>query len=255
MAINARRVANNQRAEDAYSMYKRGATLEEVGREFGVTRERVRQIFRDRDLPIRSVKEAAALKRALQSREYAESIKRRFAELRDADAVARELKLPRPVVTAVVEAAFTTADRRKPKRARKLYSDDELIGFLRAASAALGGVLTAQVYTAYARTQKTNDGRPWPTHQTYLLRFGSWRKAVTAAGLAANPSSPIVGQTLFGDGHCVDALRAAARSLGRPPTASEYDDFARSSNGALPSEATVRHRLGRWYQALDRAGL
>jgi hypothetical protein len=236
-------------------MYEAGATLEEVGRAFGISRERVRQIFRDHGLPVRSVQDAHTVQRARQSRQYADRIKDRFRDLRDVDAVAKELRLPKTLVVEVVNGAFTAAERRKPKQAKKKYSDDELIEFLRAASMALGGVLSAQGYTDYARGQTTQDGRPWPTHQTHALRFGSWRDAVKAAGLAANPSSPIAGQTIFEDGHCIDALRAAARALGRPPTADEYEEFARASNGAFPSQAAVRQRLGRWYQALERAGL
>lgn len=236
-------------------MYQDGATLEEVGRAFGISRERVRQIFRDQGLSVRSVNEAHALQRARQSRQFADRIKDRFRDLRDVGAVARELHLPKTLVAEVVNGSFRAAERRKRKDPRKKYSDEELIEFLRFASAALGGVLSAKGYTDYARGQKTADGRPWPTHQTHALRFGSWREAVEAAGLAANPSSPIAGQTLFEAGHCIDALRAAARTLGRPPTADEYEEFARTSNGALPSLATVRHRLGGWYQALERAGM
>lgn len=247
--------AGRKRAVAAHAMYESGAALEEVGRAFGITRERVRQIFRDHGLPVRSVKDAYALQRARQSREHATRIEHRFRHLRDIDAVARELRLPRTLVAEIVQDAFTPAERRKATNARKKYSDEELIEFLKAASVAVGGVLSAQAYTTFARGRKTRDGRPWPTHQTHALRFGSWRAAVEAAGLASNPSSPIAGQTIFEDGHCIDALRAAARALGRTPTADEYEEFARTSNGALPSQATVRHRLGRWYQALERAGL
>jgi hypothetical protein len=236
-------------------MYEAGATLEEVGRAYGISRERVRQIFRDHGLPVRSVKDARALQRARQTSQYAPCIKNRFRELRDVNAVAQELQLPRNLVAEIVQGSFTPAERRRPKHARKKYSDEELIRFLQVASTELGGVLTAQGYTDFARTRRTRDGRPWPTHQTHALRFGSWRAAVNAAGLAANPSSPIAGQMIFEDGHCIDALRAAARAVGRAPTADEYDEFAKASNGALPSQATVRHRLGRWYQALDRADL
>lgn len=247
--------AAEERAAAAHAMYEKGATLEEVGRAFGISRERVRQIFRDRGLPIRSVKESYALLRVRQSSQYASRIKGSYRRLRDVNAVARELRLPRTLVAEIVAATFTHAERRKPKTAPKKYTDDELIEFLQAASTAMGGVLSAQSYTAFARGQKTSDGRPWPTHQTHALRFGSWRAAVKAAGLTANPTSPIAGQTIFEEGHCIDALRAAARTLGRAPTADEYDDFARASKGALPSQATVRHRFGSWSHALECADL
>lgn len=253
--LGTRSTPGHKRAAAAHAMYERGATLEAVGRTFGLSRERVRQIFRDHGLPVRSVSDTHALQRALQSGQHANRIKERYRELRDVDAVAQELGLPKTLVAEIVLDAFTPAERRKPKNAKKKYSNEELIEFLQAASNALGGVLSAQGYTDYARGRKTPDSRPWPTHQTHALRFGSWRAAVKAAGLAANPASPIAGQTIFEDGHCIDALRAAARALGRAPTADEYDEFARASHGALPSQATVRHRLGRWYQALERAGL
>jgi hypothetical protein len=236
-------------------MYEAGATLEEVGRAFNITRERVRQIFGEHGLPVRSVRDTYALQRARQTHENAERIMDAYRELRDVDAVAQALDLPKALVATIVRDGFTAAERRKPKLTRKKYTSEELVAFLRSASKALGGVLTAQGYTKYARTQKTSDGRPWPTHQTHALRFGSWREAVFAAGLTANPSSPIAGQTLFDDGHCIDALRAAARAIGRIPTAEDYEEFARASNGALPSQATVRHRLGTWYEVLARAGL
>ena len=248
-------VAANRRAVEAHALYEAGATLEEVGRAFNITRERVRQIFREHGLPVRSVRDAHALQRSRQTQQHGERIKQRFLELRDVDAVAQDLDLPKALVAGIVRDGLTAAERRKPKLARKKYSDEELVRFLQSASAALGGVLSAQGFTEYARTRKTSDGRPWPTHQTHALRFGSWREAVIAAGLAANPSSPISGQTIFEDGHCIDALRAAARAVDRAPTADDYEEFARASNGALPSQATVRHRLGTWYEALARAGL
>ena len=128
----------------AHAMYEAGATLEEVGRAFGISRERVRQIFRDHGLPVRSVKDSSALHRARQSRQYSSLIKDRFREVCDVGVVAHELQLPKTLVAEIVENAFTPAERRKPKNARKKYSHDELIEFLRAASAALGGVLSAQ---------------------------------------------------------------------------------------------------------------
>jgi hypothetical protein len=245
----------DRRAEQAYELYKAGATLAEVGERYGVSRERVRQIFRDHGFRVRSIAETRALQRDRQIAEHAASICECFREHRDIGEVAKRLNLPEGLVKEVIKTRFSKAQRRKPKATSKRYSDEELIGFLQETSRALGGVLTVKGYNDYARGRQTADGRPWPTNQTHGLRFGSWHAALTAAGLAANPSSPIAGRTLFDDGHCIDALRAAARELGRPPTAEEYDGFARASNGGLPSQATVRIRLGGWYQALSQAGL
>ncbi|HWN72683.1 MAG TPA: hypothetical protein VNN15_02620 [Solirubrobacterales bacterium] len=137
----------------------------------------------------------------------------------------------------------------------KKYSDDELLRILREANEALGGILTSDGYNDFARGRTFPDGRPWPTHQTHFHRFGSWRKALLAAGLAANPSSAIAGQRIFDQSHCLDAIRHAHRELGETPSISDYEAISKASNGALPSAATVRNRCGSWSQAVHLAQL
>jgi DNA-directed RNA polymerase sigma subunit (sigma70/sigma32) len=46
-----------------YSLYAQGSTLEEVGKLYGLTRERVRQLFKEADLPTRSRHEASGRNR------------------------------------------------------------------------------------------------------------------------------------------------------------------------------------------------
>lgn len=251
-----RRSASHLDGDAAYARYRAGLTLDEVAQEFGVSRERVRQVFSENEFPVRSLAETAALRRSRLVSEAGDSIRVAFAESRDIDEVAKKLALPRSVVASVVESSFTSKERRKKLRpVKRKYSDDELRSFLLEASTTLGGVLSANAYTKFARSRKTEDGRPWPTHQTFGLRYGTWRAALLDAGLAANPSSPIAGQVIFEVSHCVDALRAAAREVGTPLTTHAYDEYAKSTKGALPSLATVRHKLGRWPEALSRAGL
>ena len=137
----------------------------------------------------------------------------------------------------------------------KKYSDEELLEILREANTELGGILTTSAYDELAKRHHFLDGRPWPTHQTHFLRFGSWREALLTAGLAANPSSPIAGQRLFDQSHCIDAIRHVHRELGSVPTLSDYEGVAKASNGALPSTATIRHRCGSWTDALRMAQL
>lgn len=250
-----RKKKGQERVARMYALYNEGATLQEVGERFDLTRERVRQLFREHDLPVRSVAEAMALRRALEAQNLTRAIREAFAETHDIAKVAARCGVPRSLAREVIEEEFEPREWRKQKAAHKKYSDEELLDFLRRASAAIGGVMSGGAYDKFARAKKTKDGRPWPTKQTAMLRFGSWREALIEAGLPTNPSSPIAGQILFDQGQCVDALRAAARHFGRPPTVSEYDEFARQSNGALPSAATVRNRLGKWYEALTKAGL
>jgi hypothetical protein len=160
------------------------------------------------------------------------------------------------------EGACPPARGKRQKRRRtsadwveKKYSNAELLQVLRDANEAIGGVLTTSAYDQYANERSFTDGRPWPSHQTPFNRFGSWRGALLAAGLAANPSSPIAGRRIFDQSHCIDAIRHVHRQVGAVPTFSEYESIAKASGGAFPSGATVRNRCGSWAEALRMAEL
>lgn len=162
-----------------------------------------------------------------------------------------------PAEPATAEQACPTpASQRRRKRGsgQKQYSDRELVECLRTASKELGGVLSTTSYAEYIRGRIMRDRRSWPSHQAHQLRFGSWRKALLRAGLRANRSSPIADQFLFSSEHCTDAIQHLAREIGHAPTAYEYEQAAKASNGAMPSQATVRNRCGTWLGALRLAG-
>jgi Homing endonuclease associated repeat len=208
------------RVADMHAKYSEGASLREVGEEHGLSGERVRQLFVRNGLKTRSPDEVRAAQKVARK-------------------AAREKKR---------KGRRSTADWIEKK-----YSDAELLEILQEANRAVGGVLTVHRYDRLAKQRNLADGRPWPTHQTHFHRFGSWRQALLAAGLTANPSSAIAGQRLFDVGHCIDAIRHVAREVGAQPTVSEYESIARASNGALPSAATVRNRCGSWGEALRQA--
>ena len=244
-----------KRAQTMDEMYQLGATLQEVGTAFGVTRERVRQILNEAGFGTDRAERAVAIRERRQ-REHVAAVLEAFRRSSDARQVARELELPYELVNDILCEHVPTGERRAHwKKPKPKYSDEELIEFLQIASRTLGGVLTTAAYTSFARARKTSDGRNWPTHQTHFNRFGSWRLALEAAGLAANPASAIAGQTLFQVEHCVDAVRSVSREIAKVPTAAEYEVAARDSRGALPSLATVRNRCGTWNDALSKAGI
>ena len=244
------------RTPEMYALYEQGATLQEVGDEFGVSRERVRQVFSDAGLKIRSMSEVALLKRETD-RQRVEEILESFYRLKNLRLVALELEIALSTVRSVLRERLPRGEYRMigRKPAKKTYSDEELIGFLVEANGALGGTLTNAAYNAFARGRRMTDGRPWPTHQAPLLRFGSWRNALIAAGLHANPSSPITGKTRFDTDVCVEAIRTVNRELGEIPTARAYEQYVQSRGETLPSASTVRHRCGTWNEALRMAGL
>jgi Homing endonuclease associated repeat len=239
-----------------YDFYATGATLEEVGVRFGLTRERVRQVFQEAGLPTRSIAETLSLRRERAVHERSEEICAAYSTRRDVGEVARALDLPRVVVKEVVERHFPPPERRRrPRAATPKYPTEEMIAFLRQASAAASLPLTTGRYSRYAEGRQTDDGRSWPSTHTYVKRFGSWRKALVRAGLAVAPRRASPPRRRFSEADCIRALRKAAEVIEEVPTATAYDELARASRGRLPSAMTITNRLGTWHQALTRASL
>jgi hypothetical protein len=246
-----------------YELYEGGLTLREVGEDYGLSRGRVGQLFARAGLQTRSVLETAQIKREVDLAR-ADEIVEAFRRTGDVDVVAEELEIFRTTILEVLRAELPPRERiavsskpgpaTAPAWVRRRYSDEELIAFLREASAALGGTLSGKAYDAFARWRRTSDGRPWPTKQTAWKRFGSWRGAVQAAGLGAYPScgGP---RKRFNRERCVEAVRVVGQRLERTPSRREYERCARESAGELPSGGTVQARCGGWIEAVRMAGV
>ena len=160
------------------ALYAGGATLEEVGARFGLSRERVRQILQEAGIKTRSIGETSALRRDRLLRERGDEIRAAFSELKDIDAVARRLEVPRALVREVVARSFPASERKS--RRSPMYSSEELIACLKEAGAAPGRLTTGK-YAKYAEGRQLGDGRPWPSFQTLAKRFGTWRRALAEA--------------------------------------------------------------------------
>lgn len=130
------------------------------------------------------------------------------------------------------------------------HSDEELLGCLRAAAEAAGEPLTVTAYSAHVR----ETAGECPTSQTHINRFGSWREALQAAGLAAHQPSGVAGRGRFDEAACAAAVAACARIMRKTPTALEYQQYA-AQRSSRPSLSTVRKVCGGWEVALRRAGL
>jgi hypothetical protein len=137
-------------------------------------------------------------------------------------------------------------DRRPRPQA---HSDEALLDCLRAAAADIGEPLTVSGYNAHAR-----DGGGCPTSQTHINRFGSWRQALQAAGLAAHPASGVAGRGRFTAASCAAAVAACAKRLRKTPTALDYQAYA-ADRPSRPSLSTVRKVCGGWEEALRQAGI
>lgn len=249
--------ARRGRAALMADAYVAGATLQHIGDEHSISRERVRQILRHAGYDMDELKAKAKAARGRRiRREQGPAIREMLGLGRTASEVASALGVPLDVVKRIDAGDPSYARTRRIARHKTYapkYGDEDVLSCLREANAALGGVLTTAAYDAYARGRTLPDGRPWPTHQTAHLRFGSWRAALERAGLSANASSPIAGRRIFTDGHCIDAILEVERVLGHLPSVAEYERYAAAMAGVLPSAATVRNRFGGWRRALEAA--
>lgn len=248
--------ALDERTRQMRAVYVQGLTLEQVGEQFGLTRERVRQIFCEAGLSTRSTRETRALRAQRVLDGCGEEIKAAFQLSHDVAVVAHKFGLPISVAWEYIKAQFPHSwERRRPRPFQPKYPTEELIELLQSAADVLGGELREASYCRYAAGRSTADGRPWPSSATIIARFGSWSRALVAAGMEPLGRLRSQPRPKFSEEDCLAAIRAAADALGELPTMAAYRDFARASQGSYPSDVTLRLRLGPWHEALARAGL
>jgi hypothetical protein len=233
------------RTQQMYEAYERGATLEEVGATFGVTRERVRQLLKATDLPVTHRRTVRRARRIAEARAVSDELMLAFREGGDVARTARELGVTAAGAGDVVRDLATPADRAERSkrladrsRANVKFTLDDLKAAIRSVQSKVGTVPSSQQYSRHAAEMGL------PSLATVAHRFGSWNNALRAAGL-----EPLRTRRTYSPRWSAEACRRAlaelASELGGLPTAQQYDLLA-SASDELPSLATVRNRLGRW---------
>jgi hypothetical protein len=124
----------------------------------------------------------------------------------------------------------------EPELSQTGYNREELLESLRDLADRLG---------CAPRTVDLDDDRRTPSSSTYRRHFGSWLKALEAAGIQPGPS-----QTGYSSDELLASLRMLARELGRAPTGREM-----SAREDLPHASTYWKRFGSWNAAIEAAGL
>mgnify|MGYP001043517992 CR=1 FL=1 len=115
------------------------------------------------------------------------------------------------------------------------FSDDELLDALGRLTELLGHTPRERDATAHP---------DFPSHKTYVNRFGSWRKALEAAGIPLDPRN-----TGYDRETLLAHLRDLAEILDRTPTLGDLETV----DG--PCGATYESHFGSWTAALSAAGL
>lgn len=228
-------------------------TLEELGEREGITREAIRQRLTKLGAKPRSNQETIQLRESRETTIRSAELRRKLLALRNYDDVAAELEMPVAWVKRFANREIPDASVlfRNPRVQAKKYSSEELLGSLKSAAAEVAENLSKDAYDAFqAEAPDLSGGRPAPGSQVMMIRFGSWRGALEAAGLPSNPRSGPA--KTYDPEKALEAIVAAWRETGKPPKVAAYEAWAQQASGR-PSSATVRKLMGSWDELLVRA--
>ena len=239
------------RASRSARLYAFGATLQEIGDLFGVTRERIRQIL-SRDTPWSSTDLSAAEKVLAQARRAEQAAAAEHwsrthpaAPLDEApaalglsaDQTRRLLGRRRSRHEPALDAPRQTARR----------TEEEIIADLRAFHAETGKT-TCQAFTTWAREHDV------PGHQTAAIRFGTWNEALKAAGIGEEKGAR---RSAFRDEDLWAAVLCAVQAEDGGTAFRAVSDWL-AQRPAAPSGVLVRQRLcghegGSWTETVTTA--
>lgn len=123
---------------------------------------------------------------------------------------------------------------------KRRWTDEQVLGSIQVVAMQLGRTPTALEW---------ETARRLPSKDIVILRFGTWNKAMSAAGLMPRPSGVNVAHGARGILSKEDLLRAGVElvhRLGRVPGQNEW-----SHRNYAPSYSTVRRRFGKWATFLE----
>lgn len=242
------RTETSVRDRKIISQFALGYTLEKVGKNFGVTRERIRQI-----VSRQSSATSAQIKEALRVEGKFYQTRRAMAERKALHAWS-EANIGEPVSSAVTVFELPEARIRKalgPRRkfhvrkrnsARKTFENQQLIRLVQEFYEETGSTVSSE-FDDWSRA------RGGPSRQTVMIRYEKWSYALEAAGVAEG--GEVARSRLFTKRDCWACI---LEYLQIPDSKYTFADFERWTNADedKPSSATIRNRLGvPWSDMVD----
>lgn len=92
-----------------------------------------------------------------------------------------------------------------------------------------------------------------PALTTVYRIFGSWGEALDAAGIEHEKNTEL---SRTSDEALIRALQSVAKKLDTKVLSSHaYDEYRKAYDHSLPSSSVIRKWLGRWQEAVNKAGL
>jgi hypothetical protein len=231
-----------------------GRTLDEIGREFGVTRERIRQLLTKHGGP-----DAREVRRMQAERTGAEELVRATAVSDTIRLVLVEFGPSTPEdiaertgLEATEAARFWPRDLAHLKLRTGHYetrwSDEQILAVIREA-ALYEFPLTTNAYGELLAVGQIEG----PSLPRIGQRFGSWTAACEAAGVVAGQTMRHHYQSQWSDGDILVVVRGYLEDPNAPNSIHGYDDWKRVNAPDGPSGQTIRNRFGSWTEVKRRA--
>lgn len=228
-----------------------GATLDSIGVEFGVSRERVRQIIQAAGGPSAAEVRALAAVRSLveeaEVRSETETALRDHLGTRGAQSVqevADALGLGEATVVRFWPPDLKHLLIRPAGRASQTWTDEQILDVIRSA-AVYEFPLTANAYAELVRVGEIR-GASLPR---ITQRFGGWIAACELAGVEAGQTLRPAYESRWTDAELVSYVREYLVDTSWPNSAHRFDQWRRLVAPEAPSFQTVRNRLGTWSNA------
>ena len=252
LAVQQRREARAARNAEMVAMRDEGATLEEIGDQFGITRERARQILAKANATgADELRARRSQERESEDRALTESIRQDVRENPGATRteIAGRLGVHRRSVVRLLPAdvaALVVEDKTGAPTSK--WSDDAIVAAVRQAATyeyPLSGVAYQRLVTLGEVTG--------PSRALVHKRLGSWTRACELAGVEPDRAAHAGYQSRWTDADLLGYVATYLRKAGSAGTYAGYIAWARDQTGA-PSGPSIRNRLGGWGE-IKRAAL
>lgn len=234
-------------------MLSRGLSLEEIGLQFGITRERVRQILSAAGYDTgRSRTARTHMQRVNLDTEIRVTIEKSPDQHLTTSEIARAVGVSparvRERVRAMgLEGRIITSSRVAPHRT---YTDEDIANALRAAAAAAGSnSVSARIYSTY---RKANPDKRLPSEPLIVRRFPSWSDACVYAGLEPHEERPGGYVRKFDPDRMAEDVALYLRSCvesGERSSARGYTAWARENHALTFSTIALNLGSAAWSKA------
>lgn len=250
----SRRTNNTERDAGIVQAYNAGDSMEKIGENYKLSRERVRQILGYSGVKSRSMKEYFNNAYSTWTEQHGTEVTEVFEKTRSISKTIEELS-----DYSEVWVRRFLADRRnetvRTHGAERFWTNERIISSLQSAS--VDGVLTIPRYAKWRISGATTEGKIPPTHTLIVWRFGTWNDALAAAGLRTSErkNHRIYSRSWSADDAIIAVKTYTHQSLRENvrPTLAGYEKWCHENPGN-PSGSYLRYLTGKpWADVLREA--